>query len=519
MNSKHGIKMKRIFKKKGNWDTLLSHNMGSRKETLLCNCRNGFGQIGRNTNTLKHQRRRWHTSSLNQNLNLRLLSSTIPSSKIHDNHGSKLLEDIFQELKQLSQEILEHDELYYTPGSIPQISDDEYDAFAKREADICQLYPQLQKRLEEESGLGSKATRYGGRVGPLIKGDDYKIETTMVTRTAKEKILHLENAPMQSLDNAMISTDVVKWLNRMRRILMKDAYDAKSENETKEIVTDVDIIAEPKLDGLSLSLRYQMEEYNGSTVYRLISGATRGDGVKGEDVTDAVMELTLDNGNQGMIPLNFTLNYHDTQNPKEVYRPKIIEVRGEVILPTTTFQKLTEDANKASADIGKNDTKRSKSLIPLQFSNARNAASGILLRRKAESDLVSEEREQTKSLRRNLRFYAYAIVFSDELKQHSVENHYRSGKQLQDLLGSIGFSLPHPSIVTPITFSTVREVTEADCQVLMSYHEKVMNSREIDSSSNDLLFDFDVDGIVYKISLISDRNILGKYIFASPHGI
>ena len=71
----------------------------------------------------------------------------------------------------------------------------------------------LIKRLEKESGLGTKVSRYGGRVGLL--------EPDTISSMERRKLVHLENAPMQSLDNAMTFTSVMKWLNRVRKGLFK----------------------------------------------------------------------------------------------------------------------------------------------------------------------------------------------------------------------------------------------------------------------------------------------------------
>ncbi len=112
-----------------------------------------------------------------------------------------------------------------------------YDALTEREAELYIQYPHLLKRLEVESNLGSKVSRFGGRVGPIISiegddGHDDKVEDvslkemtvkTTTTRMTEKKLRHLENAPMQSLDNAMMAAQVVKWLNRVRKGLFESA--------------------------------------------------------------------------------------------------------------------------------------------------------------------------------------------------------------------------------------------------------------------------------------------------------
>jgi hypothetical protein len=442
---------------------------------------------------------------------------------------------IYQELKELSSVIQNHDVLYYTSGKTPQISDDEYDALTKREAEICKLYPAMLRRLEDESGLGSKATRYGGRVGPIVQNsddaDEKKVEDTKSKSTSlRKKIVHLENAPMQSLDNAMDATEVVQWLNRVRKILFKalpeendddnDNHEGEEdikENQKKE--KSITIIGEPKMDGLSLSLRYQLEkDNNGHYYYNLESGATRGDGKRGEDVTDAIMAITkndrdnnVNENNQdhkkksGMIPSWFMLDDKYRTERSNTY-PQIVEVRGEIVLPKSTFHELVNVADQ-------ND-EESPSVKKSGFSNARNAASGILLRRKSQTEKTEEEINNTKALRESLRFYSYSIGFSAEGAEEISEKHYSDGEELRDLLQGMGFSLPNPSTVTSISLQLEREVEESDCKQLIDYHETIMNNREklLDNEISDLsLFDFDIDGAVYKVSSTEDRIELGTY--------
>jgi len=436
----------------------------------------------------------------------------------HDEESLKQMEMTYQELKQLSNEILHHDSLYYTTGFVPEISDDEYDALTKREAEICQLYPNLKEKLERESGLGSKATRYGGRVGTLIQGDRMSSKTTDTppnTDDRGRKVVHLENAPMQSLDNAMNTDDVVKWLNRVKKILQSDGRES--------IEKSIDIIAEPKLDGLSLSLRYGLTKVSDSIqYYTLQSGATRGDGRRGEDITNAIKTITKaknDSCNEnvnssGMIPIEFTLNNKDDSKPK-LSPPETIEVRGEIILPKTTFNKLMGGLAYQKGSQKQDGDKRSGSLLPSQFSNARNAASGILLRRKSEAELTVDEVKNTNELRSSLRFYAYSIAFSAGPSQSKVNTFYSNGQELRDMLSKIGFTIPNPSVVTSIPLKSEGDIEKSDCVQLMNYHENVMTKRDNLSSqenSDALLFDFDIDGAVYKVSSIQDRITLGEFI-------
>ncbi len=462
-------------------------------------------------------------------------SADIKSSPKDKNDNDKsTAEFLFEELKKLSAEIQQHDKLYYTPGSTPTLTDDEYDALTRREAEICIQYPDILQRLEEESEYGKKVTRYGGRVGPIITTDDEETADGVTTQKSDisvrgSKIIHLENAPMQSLDNAMENVEVVKWINRVRKLLLKSKSNSSEDNKEAEEETlddrkTITILAEPKMDGLSLSLRYRLEGEEDS-LYVLESGATRGDGKKGEDVTEAIM--TIGQGDvveQGKIPLSFHLTSGDFLATGISALPDIIEVRGEVVLPKSTFQKLVHDYNKvketienddeeetATAPLDSSSSKKSGSLSSSQFSNARNAASGILLRRKSQDEMTDEEIQTTKTLRESLRFYAYSIATSSSYD----EGTYRNGEDLRKVLQGIGFSIPNPCIASVFDLNIEKEVDELDCAELFQYHDGIQNSRDtqiddIPSIMDPMKFDFDIDGAVYKVSSVEDRVHLGK---------
>ncbi|MEO0329899.1 MAG: NAD-dependent DNA ligase LigA [Pseudomonadota bacterium] len=222
------------------------------------------------------------------------------------------------ELARLAKEIARHDQLYHGADD-PQISDGEYDALRRRNLAIEQRFPSL---IREDSP--------SQRVG-FVALDKF------------EKLTHA--IPMLSLDNAFNDEDVSEFAKRVRRFLKLDD------------LTSLELTAEPKIDGLSLSLRYEMG--------RLVSAATRGDGTIGENVTENAKTIAD-------IP---------TVLMGEPI-PEIAEIRGEVYMTHEAFA----DLNTRMESEGK-----------ATYVNPRNTAAGSL--RQLDSAITAK---------RPLKFFAYA---------------------------------------------------------------------------------------------------------------
>lgn len=327
----------------------------------------------------------------------------------------------------LAEEIRRHDALYYNHGET-ELTDDEYDALVQREAEFCREYPEFLERYQEESGLGSQATRFGGRVGAAVSQQ-------------QQRQTHLR--PMLSLDNVHTNEQLMQWLERIRTKLMSH-------------LTTLTIVTEPKLDGLSLSLRYTQSRRDG-TRYQLLWASTRGDGTEGQDVTHAV---------QSLHGIPRVLVADDA--------PTSFEVRGEVILPTSKFQGLQTS-----------------------FSNARNAASGILLRKAKELD------QEDKQLQSHLRFYAYDIVTADE--NPFVDD----GVKLQSKLSNWGFEVPRPTQVATLQVVHGTEWNQTDLQPLLDFYHDLEQHRQGLAAKMDW-GDYEMDGVVHKVSQLSLRAQLGN---------
>ena len=224
--------------------------------------------------------------------------------------------DAAEEHTRLAAQVSEHD-LAYHQKDAPKISDADYDALKRRLLELEKQYPTLAK--------GSPSQK----VGAAVSGKFAKVKHAV---------------PMLSLDNAFSEEDVVSFIAQMKNFL--------------GLAADVElpVTAEPKIDGLSMSLRYEGR--------KLVQAATRGDGEEGENVTANI--LTVKN-----IPHNL---------PSAA--PELIEVRGEVYMSTADFAALNE---KLVADGEK----------PL--ANPRNGAAGSL-----------RQQDVSITASRPLKFFAYA---------------------------------------------------------------------------------------------------------------
>jgi DNA ligase (NAD+) len=222
------------------------------------------------------------------------------------------------EYARLQAEIAAHDKRYYQQDR-PVISDAEYDALRVRYNAIEARFPDLRTLESLSLKVGAAPARGFAKVRHAVA--------------------------MLSLDNAFADDDVRDFVGRIRRFLKL------SEDEK------ITFSAEPKIDGLSMSLRYEDGE--------LVTGATRGDGSEGEDVTANIRTIT-------QVP----------QQLKGKHIPKICEVRGEVYMTKSDFLKLNE---------------RQKAFGDTIFANPRNSAAGSL--RQKDPGITAS---------RPLGFFAYA---------------------------------------------------------------------------------------------------------------
>jgi DNA ligase (NAD+) len=278
---------------------------------------------------------------------------------------------------------------HYHNEDKPKINDAEYDKLVRENLELESKYPNLKLPESTSSKVGSK------------------IQNKFV------KSPHL--SPMHSLANGFNEDDLTEFDERVKKFL------------NINLEHKLEYICEPKIDGLSLNLTYK----NGN----LITAATRGDGKIGENVTQNIKNIKN-------IPLTLKGNY-----------PELIEIRGEVFLTKSDFQKINasnENQNK--------------------FSNPRNAAAGSL-----------RQLDYNISRSRPLKFLAHGIG-------KSSKNFSQFDKFYENLE----------------TFGILRNklnLKTANLKLIYKFYKEVDNKRSS--------LDYDIDGLVVKLNNLSDQKRLG----------
>ncbi|MCA3560410.1 MAG: NAD-dependent DNA ligase LigA [Aestuariivirga sp.] len=238
--------------------------------------------------------------------------------------GDLTLLEASAELAALAAEIAMHDRAYHEHDA-PLISDAEYDALRQRNEAIEARYPELIRDDSPSRRVGAGPAEKFGKVRHAV--------------------------PMLSLANGFSEEDARDFVGRIRRFL-----DLPEDEE-------VAVTAEPKIDGLSISLRYENR--------KLVQAATRGDGYEGENVTANVMTI------------------HDVPKRLHGLAPGLIEVRGEIYMSHEDFAALNAKQDAAGGKV---------------FANPRNAAAGSL--RQLDASITAS---------RPLKFLAYAWGEAPEL--------------------------------------------------------------------------------------------------------
>ena len=307
---------------------------------------------------------------------------------------------------ELKQQLDEHGYRYYVLDD-PVVTDAEYDRLFHELVALEAAYPQLARE-------DSPTHRVGGKILAEFA-----------------EVVH--RVPMLSLGNAFTNEDVANFDRRCREGLAADDADTN---------TEIEYACEPKFDGLAISLTYEDGVF--------VQGATRGDGAVGEDVTLNLKTIRA-------IPLSLPANTFPLKFPK------LLEVRGEVLMLKKDFAKL-------------NDRQLAKG--EKLFVNPRNAAAGSL--RQLDSKLTAE---------RPLHFFAYGVGVVEDSADAEGLNQRSSHAQMMNWLEALRFPV-----------SAERRVAKG-LQGLLAYYRQIGERRAT--------LPFEIDGVVYKVNSFAAQEKLG----------
>lgn len=307
-------------------------------------------------------------------------------------------------LKELKKEIALHNHRYYALDD-PLISDAEYDALFNELLEIESQHPDWVTEDSPSQRVGSAP----------VSGFD----------TVQHSV------PMLSLGNAFTEEDLSAFDKRVADALVNEGVWTAGQ--------PLSYNAEYKFDGLAVSLRYEHG--------RLVRAVTRGDGYEGEDITSNIRTIAA-------IPLRLLDN--------DDYLPQVLEVRGEVLMNRTDFERL----NEAQVERGEKP-----------FANPRNAAAGSL--RQLDPRITAQ---------RPLRFFVYGWGEIDSLP-------YENQSEMLDWLLRLGLPVnAHRRVLTGV-------------QALQEYYQETAEVRA------DL--PFEIDGLVYKVNELELQTVLG-YVSRAP---
>ncbi len=307
-------------------------------------------------------------------------------------------EKAFEVIEDLREVLRFHEYRYYVLND-PLISDTEYDQLFKTLEKIEVAHPEL-----------INATSPTQRVGNSLNA-------------AFNTVPHL--VPMLSLENSYNAEDLLDW-------------DRKARELTK--LTEVEYCIEPKFDGASISLIYEND--------CLARGATRGDGIEGDDITTNIKQIRS-------IPLSANFSNYGVQH---------IEIRGEVMMSKKSFKKY-------------NDSLAEQNLPPL--ANPRNAASGSL-RMKDPKDVA----------KRNLEAFLYNVSYHTNVPGKTEDEKLHTHSGTLDMLWDLGFRSP-----------------KKEKMVVKGIQAAIDHVQDYEKMRDDL--PYEIDGMVIKVNNLELQEKMG----------
>ena len=320
---------------------------------------------------------------------------------------------VINRITEICQLINHYNHQYYVLDE-PSVPDAEYDRLMRELTTLETEYPQLKTVDSPSQKVGGAALKSFSQVTHQL--------------------------PMLSLDNVFSEQEWLAFVKRLGDRLTKSGVKS---------TLDFAICAEPKLDGLAVSIRYEKGVF--------VQAATRGDGTVGENITENVRTIKS-------IPLRLQGNSF----------PDVLEVRGEVFMPKASFEALNKQAIKKGEK---------------GFANPRNAAAGSL--RQLDSKITAK---------RNLAFYAYGIGYVGALadidntlagEAESIDERWLANSHHQRLCQIKALGLPMCPEVRLLNNATEVE----------AFYQDILQQREALS--------YEIDGTVFKVDDISLQQKLG----------
>jgi DNA ligase (NAD+) len=344
----------------------------------------------------------------------------------------------FEEAKKrhakLVEEIRRHDYAYYVLAK-PIISDREYDRLYHELLELEKEFPQLVTP-------DSPSQRVGGM--PLKEFKPYR-----------------HGVPMLSLDNTYSPGEVREFINRLKRHLTKVKQEYERDGK-KFPDQPIEFTVEPKVDGVAVSLRYE----NGL----LKVGATRGDGITGDDITENIKTIRS-------VPLKIPIYSESEKKSKktntpalpgldiaedDVFVPQAVEIRGEVFMPLEGFLKLNEQREKNGEE---------------KFANPRNAAAGSL--KQLDPKIVASRPLDTV-------FYGIGEIVIAENERHKAP---KTQIELLEWLKRLGFKTPE--------------------KVWLCRNEEELINAILELNKVRSTFPYETDGAVIKLNSLELRELCG----------
>ena len=320
---------------------------------------------------------------------------------------------VINRITEICQLINHYNHQYYVLDE-PSVPDAEYDRLMRELTTLETEYPQLKTVDSPSQKVGGAALKSFSQVTHQL--------------------------PMLSLDNVFSEQEWLAFVKRLGDRLTKSGVKS---------TLDFAICAEPKLDGLAVSIRYEKGVF--------VQAATRGDGTVGENITENVRTIKS-------IPLRLQGNSF----------PDVLEVRGEVFMPKASFEALNKQAIKKGEK---------------GFANPRNAAAGSL--RQLDSKITAK---------RNLAFYAYGIGYVGALadidntlagEAESIDERWLANSHHQRLCQIKALGLPMCPEVRLLNNATEVE----------AFYQDILQQREALS--------YEIDGTVFKVDDIALQQKLG----------